>query len=187
MRGNRVTPSRHAFPLALGHTHARTHTHSLSSLCHAVQFSATRVGHSSIPKIQRQQGQEGITTGKTWSRSRGGAREGGAESRAGWNDQWLGAPDSCRRIGTQWLQVASALLVPLCGASELGQSIQGEGSGLPPHTSPLCRGWGTGAAGRGRAGRVAAWLSSGAPQVPHPPLPRHCRRSTKSGCLEAAA
>ena len=39
-----------------------------------------------------------------------------AESRAGWDDQWPGAPGGCRKRGILWLQGASAPLVPLYGA-----------------------------------------------------------------------
>ena len=56
--------------------------------------------------------------GRKWS-GWGGVWDGGRgwRQRAGLDDdQWPGAPDSCRKYGILWLQGDSALLVPLYGA-----------------------------------------------------------------------
>lgn len=138
-----------SFWVSLSLTHAHTHS---SPACHTVHFSATRVDTPQFLRSRGSRGRGESRVGKKWPVSQGESRGGGAESRGGWDDQWLGAQDSCRKSGILWLQVASALLVPLCVASLswVGQRIRGEGLGFSPHTSPLCRGRGT---GTGRAGQ----------------------------------
>lgn len=176
-----------SFWVGLALTHAHTHS---SPACHTVHFSTTRVDTPQFLRSRGSRGRRESRVGKKWPGSQGESRRGGAESRAGWDGQRLGAHGSCKKSGMLWLQVASALLVPLCGASLswVGQSIWGEGLGFSPHTSPLCRGAGNWS-GQGRAGQGGeqARLSSGAPQVPRLPLLRRCRPSTGSGCLAAAA
>lgn len=139
---------------SLSHTVARTHTHTHTPALATVQFSATGVGASLVPGIQKQQVQEGGREG--WGRGaqvQVRCKEVGAQ-RARVGRVRHTHQTAAWRVGFPQPLVASAGLHPFQGAFRGVAGHSGFGKGrVPLRISPLCR---PGAGGQGRAGRREA-------------------------------
>lgn len=79
--------------LALSVIHSLLTHMSPAPATHAWSSSQPRVGPSSIPKIQWQQGQEGVKwgLGEKWLSSQVGSPGRGCREQGAWDDQWLGS------------------------------------------------------------------------------------------------
>lgn len=172
-----VTPSKRV--PSHSRTHTRTHSHTHTQPLPQSSSQPQGWGASSTPRIQKQQVPEEGTEdrlrsgGRKWGcREQGVARVGNTHHTA------------ARRVRFPqpwWPQLGCT---PSKEPSKCGKTFRvWEGQSPTPCKSSLQAGdW------RARRDREdVGCFSSGAPLEPRHPLPQHCRLSTASGCLSAAA